>query len=98
MFFESEGCTFRFGSWRYPTGWTWEKLNDPLLSLFLDDGYGIAGGFNASSRKFESCKLTNITALTENGKWRKIYFDAKDITFFVSKTYYHLSWVRILNL
>ena len=87
-----QGCTFRFGSWRHSTGWIWNKKNDPPLSLFLDDGYGIVGGFNASNTQFERCTLTNITVLTKTGDWGKIDHDSSDITFYVDKRYYHISW------
>ena len=92
-----QGCTFRFGSWRHSTGWIWNKENDPPLSLFLDDGYGIAGGFNASNTQFERCTLTDVTVLTKTGDWSKIDYDSRDITFYVDKRYYHIIWVRILR-
>ncbi len=94
--FVFQGCDFRFGSWRHSSGWTWNKDNDPVLFLFLDDGYGITGGFNASNREFEQCTLANVTALTKTGAWGKIDFDSKDITFLVDRQQYHISWVRIL--
>ena len=94
--FVFQGCDFRFGSWRHSSGWTWNKDNDPVLFLFLDDGYGITGGFNASNREFEQCTLANVTALTKTGAWGKIDFDSKDITFLVYRQQYHISWVRIL--
>lgn len=70
--------------------------NDPLLLLFLDDGYGITGAFNATNKEFESCTLSNVTAMTTGGEWRKIDFDSKDITFYVYRLHYHISWVRIV--
>lgn len=86
------GCVFRFGSWRHSSGWTWSKEDNRLLFLYLNDGYGITGGFNASNREFERCTLANVTALTETGVWGKIDFDSKDVTFFVFRQHYHISW------
>ena len=82
----------------YDSGWTWNLDNDSLLPLFLDDGYGITGAFNATNKEFESCTLSNVTALTKDGDWGKIEFDSKDIKFYVYRQHYHVSWVRVIPL
>ncbi|XP_028397107.1 uncharacterized protein LOC114520954 [Dendronephthya gigantea] len=87
-----KGCDLRFGSWRHSTGWVWDELDDPTPLLYLDDGHGIAGGFNVSNRDFELCSLLNVTALSKTGIWSKIDFRFEDFQFFVSRGYFHISW------
>ena len=86
-------CFYRFGSWRQSSGWTWNEEDDPLLSLFLDNGSGIIGGFNASTREYERCRILNVTSLTKTGVWGNTDFDSKNIIFFPGQGYHHISWV-----
>lgn len=85
-------CAFRFGSWRFRSGWRWIYLDKPLLSTYIDDGYGITGGFNASTKKYESCSLVNIAILNQFGKWEMPVYDPTNIRFFRLRGYFHINW------
>ena len=86
------------GSWSWSTGWLWDSKTDRLLALYIEDGFGVQGGFNVSTAEYGACRYTSLSTYEATGLWNVFTLPANEtfITFFKMRGYWHFYWVRLL--
>ena len=90
-----QGCSLVFGSWSWSTGWLWDSETDRLLVLYIEDGFGLQGGFNVSTAEYSACRYTSLSTYEAAGLWNACTLPTNEtfITFFKMRGYWHFYWI-----
>lgn len=94
--FNYSDCHFKTGSRNWSNGWSWDAVDDTLITIDNRYAHGITTGFNVSTQEYNTCSATSLSYSDENLSWIEAtdYFfnHSKPVTFKLNKRW-HFSWV-----
>ncbi|XP_046840248.1 uncharacterized protein LOC124434400 [Xenia sp. Carnegie-2017] len=90
-----QDCQFKTGSLNWSKGWSWDAVDDTLITIDNRHAHGITTGFNVSTQEYNTCSATSLSYSDKNLSWIEAtdYFfnHSKPVTFKLNKRW-HFSW------